>query len=170
MKRKTKHKIKKLISIFAMTLIGIVMTWLGIIMIIENKNRNLKNVKLETGIIENTRILTQNKRVGAFPFSTSKKTDLFIIELKNTDSKLGTHNPKENYQKLFENLKLSDSVKIYYYSTLEYTNNIYQIEKNGHILVSHSEYKENHIIAGIVILIFGLFMFIMDFLFIKKYK
>ena len=80
-----------------MTLIGIVMFWLGIIMIIDNKNRDLENVKLETGIIENTRILTQNKRVGAFPFSTSKKTDLFIIEFKNMDIKLGTHNPKEIY-------------------------------------------------------------------------
>ena len=139
-------------------------------MIIENRNRDLEKVKQENGIIENTKVITQKKRVGAFPFMASKKTDLFIIELKNIDIKLGTHNPKENYQELLKNLKLGDSVKLYYYPSLEYTNNIYQLEKNEHILVSHLEYKNNHTIAGIVILTFGLFLFIIDFLFITKYK
>lgn len=145
------------------------MTWLGIRMIIENKNRDLENVNQKSGIIQETKIITQNKRLGAYPFMTSKKTDLFTIELENIDLKFGTHNPKENYQVLERNLKYGDSVRLFYYPTSDYTNNIYQLEKNGKILVSHSDFKNNHSIAGIVILVFGLFMFLINYLFIKKY-
>jgi hypothetical protein len=169
MKRTIKHKIKKWISVFTMTIIGIVMTWTGISMLIENNNRDLENVEQQSGIIESIKIISQKKKVGAYPFSTLVNTDFFAIKLKNTDLKFGTHNPKEDYQDLLQNLNSGDFVKRYYFPTSNYTNNIYQLEKNGRILVLHSDFKKNHIIAGTVILVFGFAMFLFIFLFIKRY-
>lgn len=168
MRKKTKRKLKKFGSTLLIVSLATVMSWLGIVMIIDNRDRNLGEVKQIDGVVESTKVIERTTRVGAFPSSTSKKTDLYTVKLINLDIKLGTYNPSENYQNIHTSLGEGDSIKIYYYPTSEYQNNIYQLEKDGSILVSHSDYKENHTVAGIAILSFGLFMFIFGFWFIKR--
>ena len=153
-----------------MTMTGIVMVWLGLYTVKENKTRNLSQVDKIDGVIDTIGVLSQDKKVGTFPFRAYKKTDLLIIKMSNDNTKLGTFNPKQNYNDLINKLKHGDSIRVYYYKTNDFTNNIYQLEMNKEILVSHSDYKKNDTIAGIVILGFGLFIFLMNIMFIRTYK
>jgi len=153
-----------------MTMTGIVMVWIGLYTIKENKTRNLSQVNKIDGVIDSLGVLSQEKKVGTFPFRAYKQTDLLFIKMSNDNTQLATHNPKQDYNDLINKLKHGDSIRVYYYKTDDFTNNIYQLEMNKEILVSHSEYKKNDTIAGIVILGFGLFIFLMNFIFIRIYK
>ncbi|WMN11777.1 hypothetical protein QYS49_35295 [Marivirga salinae] len=149
--------LKNILALISLSGLGLVMSILGLKMLIDNQTRNLDDTHKLTGTIELTQIVTDNKKVGAVPFTYTDQ-DYFGIKLKEHDKLFGTFNPKQSYYELQKQLNQGKQITIFYYDSSDKspTNNVYQIESNGQIIVNHSDYQKNHSIAAIAIICFGL--------------
>lgn len=83
---------------------------------------------------------------------------VFAFELGNHNQILGVYRPSKNYKKLLENLKPGDVVTITYRPIPQdkININVYQIEKAGQVVLEYDSYKENHILASILVGIFAI--------------
>jgi hypothetical protein len=149
--------LKNIFALISLSGIGLVMSVLGFKMLIENQTRNLEDTSKLTGTIELTQIVTENKKVGAVPF-TYIDQDYLGIKLNEHNELFGTFNPKQSYYELKNQLNQGKRITIYYYDSSDEspTNNVYQIESEGQIIVKHSDYQKNHSIAAFAIICFGL--------------
>ncbi len=148
-------------NVFALIILmsfGLVFSLLGLKMFIEERTRNLETSGRVTGTIDNTRVVSKVKKVGAVPF-VMKESNHLQIKLNDSDEKFATYNPEQEYSELRKELGPGQKVTIYFTnsSAESPSNNILQIEKNNQILLSHSIYSRNHSIAAIPIIIFGVF-------------
>lgn len=147
-------------NVFALILLGglaLTMLTLGIGMLIENQTRDLSQTEKIVGAIKKTKVVREKSKVGAFPFRTTIEQDHLIVQLESGDL-FGTFNPDHNYSSIQNMLTQGTEVTMYYYNSADPTptNNIYQLELNGQILVDNKEYAKNHSIAAIAIIVFGL--------------
>lgn len=168
MKKKSIIRIKNISALILLAGMSITMIFLGAKMLTDNSTRKLSDTTLINGEIEIAEIITKTSKVGAVPF-TYIDSDYLGIKLKSIDKLFGTHNPKQDYFDLIKKIPTGQEVNIYYYNSNDAspTNNVYQIESNGHILVNHNDYKKNHTIAGLVIVLLGLIFGGMDIWLIK---
>ena len=150
--------IKNIIGLVFLGGLGAVMSILGTKMLVGNLSRDLNKANQVTGTIELTQVVTESKKVGAVPF-IFKDQDYLGIKLNSNDQLFGTFNPEQSYYELQKQLPHGKQVTLFYYDSSDKspTNNVYQIETNGQILVSHKDYQKNHSIAAIAIICFGLF-------------
>jgi len=152
-----KTVLKNIFGIICLSSLGLVMSILGVKMLIENQTRNLDDTNKLTGTIELTQIVTESKKVGAVPF-TYIDHDYLGIKLNEHNKLFGTFNPKQSYYELQKQLNQGKQITLYYYASSDEspTNNVYQIEADGQIIVKHSDYQKNHSIAAFLIICFGL--------------
>ena len=70
---------------------------------------------------------------------------MFYFKLNNSDQKFAIHNSYEGYDDLQRAIKVGDTIKVYYGSTLldNYNRHIFQIEKNGKILIDYTDYNKS---------------------------
>ena len=139
------------------------MVILGVKMLIDNNNRNLDDVKKISGIVEFATVVTESNRVGVRPFVYVDQ-DHLGFKLASNDLLFATYNPKQSYESLKHQITNGQEITIYYkdYFKESPTNNVFQIESEGNILLNQFEYKKNHSIAAYAILAFGLFCIILD--------
>jgi hypothetical protein len=160
--------IKNIFALICLGGLGLVMTVLGSRRLMENLTRNLNKTDQIKGTIELTQVVTESKKIGAVPF-TYIDQDYLGIKLKSTNQLFGTFNPKQSYEIIQRQLYPGRQVTLYYYNTTDHnpTNNVFQIESGGEIIVNHMDYKKNHSIAAIIIVCFGLLCIGMDIWLIK---
>jgi len=166
-----KTVLKNIIGIICLSLLGLVMSILGVKMLIDNQTRNLDSTKKVTGTIELTQVVTERKKVGALPF-TYINHDYLGIKLNMNDKLFGIFNPSQSYSELQKQLNKGKRITIFYYDSSDEspTNNVYQIEYNGRLILNHSDYKKNHSIAAITIICFGLVCLVMLMWILKTKK
>ncbi len=166
-----KTVLKNLIGIICLSSIGIVMTILGLKMLVENQTRDLEDVLKLEGTVEFTEVVTEDKKVGAVPFKHIEQ-DYLGIKLNEHDQLFGTFNPKQSYSHIEQQLSQGKRITIFYYDSSDQspTNNIYQIEANGQLIIDHADYQKNHSIAATVITCFGIICLIMLIWILKTKK
>ena len=137
--------------------LGIAMTIFGIYIVVENNKRDLGDVKKISGIVEFATIVTKSNKVGVRPFIYIDQ-DYLGFKLVSNDLLFSTYNPKQSYESLRHQITDGHEITIYYkdYFKESPTNNVFQIESQGKVLLSHIEYKTNHSIFGFAIIAFGL--------------
>lgn len=85
---------------------------------------------------------------------TENNQKVFYFKLDGFEQKMGVYRTFKNYDNLLNTIKTGDHLKIYYVSTFEKKENInidvVQIEKNGEIILSKSEYQMKYRIIMIV--------------------
>ncbi len=158
--------IKNIFVLILISGLGLVMAGLGIRMLVENMTRDLNKYEQITALVESTQVVTECKKVGVIP-SVLKKQDYLGIKLISVNELFKTFNPKQSYSTIQKELSPGRIITIYYYKTNDQTNDVFQIESNGQLIVNHKEYQKNHTIAAIVIILFGILLFGIDLWLIK---
>lgn len=155
-----KQKLTIAKNIFSLTLLGAVsltMLFLGSNMLWDNQTRNISETDQMSGTIKQTQVVREKSKVGAFPFRSSIDQNHLQIELESKDL-FGTFNPEQNYSLIQSILLPGKQVKIYYYNSGDRspTNNIYQLETDGKIIIDNKDFSKNHSIAAFAIIGFGI--------------
>jgi len=124
-------------------------------------NRDLTKVDKATGRVILSAVITH--RAGG---TRSFPQKVFMFQLNNINEALGTYRPEQVYTRLVENIKVGDTITVFYAKNRPHNNlniDVYQIVKNGQILQDYKSYAHNNsiaavflIIAGFAILIFGI--------------
>ncbi len=161
-------KIKNIFVLISIGGLGLVMIVLGSKMLIENQTRDLNKTDQITGTIELTQVVTESKKVGVVPF-TYIDQDYLGIKLKSVNQLFRTYNPKQSYEIIQRQLYPGRQVTLFCYNSTDNnpSNNVFQIESGGEIIVNNMDYKKNHSIAAIVIVCFGLLCVGMDIWLLK---
>jgi hypothetical protein len=146
--------------------LGLVMAGFGTRMLVKNITRDLNKSEQITGMVESTHVVTESKKAGAAPFIIIKQNFL-EIKLNSVNQSFGTFNPKQSYSTIQNQLNPGRIITIYYYKTNQPTNNIFQIESNGQLIINHKEYQKNHTIVAIAIILIGILFLVFDFWMIK---
>jgi hypothetical protein len=90
---------------------------------------------------------------------------VFAFKLENLDQTLGIYKPSHDYSDLLDSLRIGDIVTVYYrpLSTNPIDIDVFQVEKNGKIIVDYADYSKNHatassalVVIGSVCLLFGI--------------
>ena len=164
-----KQIIKNSLYLLLMTLISLLLIWVGIMTINDNYSRDINDVERLDGEIERTEIILSSKRAGAIP-SVNMKLRFLKIGLKNSSERLFTYNAKQDYYELMRTLKKGLNVTAYYKKLKEneVTNNVYRLDLGETTILTHDDYKEKEYFAGIVMVIFGLFVLIIAGFMLKK--
>jgi len=165
-----KQIVKNTLSLIMMTLLSILLFWLGIKTIKDNYSRDINRTDKVIGQIERTEIIRTKKKAGSPPYSANMNLKFLKIELKNTEEILYSYNPKQNYSELINKLKIGSDVVVYYerLSGGDIKNNIYRLDLGSNQILEHSEYKEKEYFAGIVMLVFALFVLIYSGYLVKR--
>jgi len=91
---------------------------------------------------------------------------VFAFTLDDLSQRLGVYQPSRNYTTLSNQLTIGDTVIVYYRPRLNDAIDIdvYQIEKNGHVVVDYASYSHNHAMAsfwiaalGLLLLLYGIY-------------
>jgi len=164
-----KQIIKNSFIIVLMTLISVLMIWVGFVTLKDNYSRDINNVDKLEGIIEKTEIVRTSKRAGAVP-SANLKLKFLKIELNNSNERLYTYNASQDYSELNEKLRKGTIITVYFkkLKETEIINNIFRLDEGQNIILAHKDYKEKEYFAGIVMLLFGLFVLIIGGFMLKK--
>lgn len=153
-----------------MTLLSVLLIWLGIKTIKDNYSRDINRVDNIRGLIENTEIVQTKKKAGSPPYSANLNLEFLRIRLNDTDERFFTYNPKQDYSDLIDYLKTGTEVVIFYerLSDKDIRNNIFRIDMDSHQILEHSDYKEKEYFAGIVMLLFAFFVMVYSGNLVKK--
>jgi len=136
----------------------------------DNYSRDINRTNKIIDHIERTEIIRAKKRVGSLPYSANMDLKFLKIELKNTEERLYSYNPKQSYSELQNKLRIGSEVVVYFerLSGSEIKNNIYRLDLGSIQILGHSEYKEKEYFAGIVMLVFALFVMIYSGYLVKR--
>lgn len=164
-----KQIVKNSFFIILMTLISTLLIWVGINTIKENYNRDLNKIERLNGIIERTEIILTSKKAGAFP-SANLKLKLLKITLNNSTERFYTFYANQEYSELMRILQTGKNVTVYYkkLKEREVLNNIFRLDLEQEIILKHEDYKKKEYFAGIVMVLFGLFVLILGGIMLKK--
>jgi hypothetical protein len=71
---------------------------------------------------------------------------IYAFTVDNYGKILGAFRPNKNYKFLLDNLRIGDRIKVYFKeSNIDNINiNVYQIEKNGAVILDYETYGKNH--------------------------
>ena len=141
-----------------LTMLSILLIWLGIKTLKDNYNRDLDKVAKIEGIVENTQVVVTSKKAGAVP-SVHLNLNFLNIRIKSSGERFYTYTPKQEYSELIEKLKIGYNVTIYYRKLpkKEIQNNIFRLDLNSKTILAHEDYKEKEYGAGIIMILLGLF-------------
>ena len=164
-----KQVIKNSFYLVLMTLISVLIIWVGVMTLMDNYSRDIKNVDKLEGVIEKTEIIRTSKKAGALP-SANLKLKFLKIELNNSNERLYTYNPSQEYSELNKKLRKGTEITVYFkkLKETEVINNIFRLDSGQNIILTHEDYKEKEYFAGIVMVLFGLFVLIIGGFMLKK--
>lgn len=123
-------------------------------------NLDLNNVDRINGTVVTSKVTEKSSIVGG---KTSVKGNIFNFRLDNSDENFALHRPSQNYSDLVEQIKLGDTISVFYrkQNNTDLNLDVYQIEKNKRVLQDYntrnSTYKKLSWFTGI--LGFGLLAF-----------
>jgi hypothetical protein len=87
-----------------------------------------------------------NKGIGIRYGSKGRQSEVFYITLKDLDEKLGIYRMSKKYDDLLRKIRIGEEVKVYYRPSTNKKENInidlIQVEKDGEILISKTEYEK----------------------------
>jgi len=108
--------------------------------LINDVNVNLSKSKSVTGRV----IYADIRQIQNITIRWTSYSRVFYFKLNNSSQKFAVHNSYEGYDELQRALKLGDTIKVYYGSTLldDYNRHIFQIEKNGRALIDYKDYNK----------------------------
>jgi hypothetical protein len=90
--------------------------------------------------------IVTNKGIGIRYGSKGRQSKVFYITLKDLDEKLGVYRMSKNYDDLLNKFEIGEKVKVYYRPSTNKNENInidlIQVEKDGEILISKTEYEK----------------------------
>lgn len=106
-------------------------------------NIDLNQVDKITGIVASCGVTEKSSVVGG---RLKVNGAVFYIYLDNSSQYYGTYKPSQDYTALVEKIKAGDEITIYYNERQnnELNLDVYQIEKNGEILVNYENYNSNY--------------------------
>jgi hypothetical protein len=135
----------------------------------DNYSRDIKNVDRLEGVVEKIEIIRTSKKAGAVP-SANLKLNFLKIELNNSNERLYTYNASQEYSELKEKLRKGTEITVYFkkLKETEVINNIFRLDSGQNIILTHKDYKEKEYFAGIVMVLFGLFVLIIGGFMLKK--
>lgn len=114
---------------------------------------------------------TDIRKIEVLSFTRPHFISVFYFELSNSIQKFTVHNSYEGYIDLQSNIKIGDTIKVYYASALlgHYNRHVFQIEKGGNILVDYADFNRSasekaglSFFIGIIVLV-GLIMWFKRF-------
>jgi hypothetical protein len=80
--------------------------------------------------------------------------------------------PSQDYSNLESHIKVSDTIKVYFYKWRDddSVTDIYQIEKNGQVILDYKSYNQNFTFLGVFLILAGLFILAYGFWKFKRTK
>lgn len=90
-------------------------------------------------------VYTDVREISNFSIRWTTYSRVFYFRLNNSDQKFAIQNSYEGYNDLQTNIKIDDTIKVYYRSTFldDYNRHIFQIEKGDKILVAYKDYDKS---------------------------
>ncbi len=163
-------KTNRLFNFIIGLLIGLYLVTGSIFSLINDININLSKSKYIIGQVTFTDI----RQIQNFTIRWTSYSRVFYFKLNNSNQNFAVHRAYEVYNDLQSNIKVGDTVKVYYRSSImDYNRHVFQVEKDGNILVDYKDYNEKAsgwtgigLFAGIIILI-GFIMWFKKFNLIK---
>jgi hypothetical protein len=113
----------------------------SIFSIVNDVNVDLSKSKQIVGQV----IYTDVREISNFAIRYRSHSRVFYFRLDNSNQKFAVHNSYEGYDGLQSNIRIGDTVKVYYGSALldDYNRHVFQIEKNGIILIDYQDYQKS---------------------------
>jgi hypothetical protein len=113
----------------------------SIFTIVNDVNIDLSKSKQIVGQV----IYTDVREISNFTIRWTTYRRVFYFRLDNSNQKFAVHNSYEGYDDLRSNIRIGDTIKVYYGSTLldDYNRRVFQIEKNGNILINYQDYDKS---------------------------
>ena len=113
----------------------------SIFSIFNDVNVNLSNSKQIVGQV----VYADVREISNFNFRYTTYSLVFYFRLNNSNQKFAVHNSYEGYDDLRIDIKVGDTIKVYYGSILldDYNRHVFQIEKGNKILISYKDYNKS---------------------------
>lgn len=113
----------------------------SIFSIINDINVDLSKSKHVIGQVVDTDV----REISSINIRWTSYSKVFYFRLNNSNQKFAVHNSYEGYDDLQLNIKIGDTIKVYYGSSLldDYNRHVFQIEKNDKILVNYNDYNKS---------------------------
>lgn len=116
-------------------------------------NIDLSKSKQICGIV--TRANKKEISSGGVRYRTFKR--IFYFTLNNSNENFGIHRFYEGYEDLISDIKIGDTIKVYYReSSSDYNTHVFQVEKGERILESYKDYNKDASSKGGTMLFIGL--------------
>ena len=146
--------------------------FLSIIMILTsagirlNVNLNLNEVEQISGKVEKISIVSVRK--GSLIFRLVGRDELHL-SVFNSPYSFEVYRFPQDYSKLLNNIQVGDNVKIYFGKPGDNNSvsDVFQIEKNGQILLAYQDYNRNLKFLSVLVLIVGIIFILIG---IWRYK
>ncbi len=151
---------KPLNNLFGYLLVGGLLLALTYKFIKRDIGIDLKSTNFIVGTVESCGV-TEKK-------SSRLKNLVFFIRLNNSNQYFGAYRPSQNYSGLVDEIKIGDEISIYYrqMDSGDLNLNVYQIEKNGKVILDYDSYQSLYYklawfmgLLGSGIIIFGIWKF-----------
>jgi hypothetical protein len=99
-----------------------------------------------------------------------KRVPVFAFNLDNIEQTLGVYRPSRDYSYLLDNIKLGDTITVFYkpLSSNPIDIDVYQIEKNNKVIVDYKTYAHNYSITSIAIGVLGIVSLLLGIYQIRK--
>ena len=141
-------------------LFGGFMLWGSFVIHARNVGLNVKQMPKVVGRINNSYV---TRRPGG---GKHRNPPVFAFNLDNLERTIGVYRPSHDYSKLLDSLQAGDTITVYYRPL---TGNlididVYQIEKNGRIIVDYKSYSNNYSVAVAAIAVFGSILLVVGIL------
>lgn len=140
----------------------------SILSIVREVNIDLSKSKQVVGKVSFADIRT----VRRYSFKWRSYKLVFYFRLDNSNQKFAYQNAYEGYEHLRAGIRIGDTIKVYFMSNIHNGDNshIFQIEKNGKILVDYDEYNRTVSSYAGLGLFLGIFLFIGNIMWYKKFN
>lgn len=133
----------------------------------DNQKVNLNDYRKYENIVT-------EKGTGLRYDNRKKNSKVFYVKIKDLEKKIGVYRMFKNYDKLLNDIKIGDKIKIYYkpnnYKNENINIDVIQIEKGNYILLDKSEYQTKSRVLMIVGILASLYMILMIFSLLKYGK
>ena len=120
---------------------------------------DLSQIDVYNGKVIEKGITIKNNSVGG---KESFKSEIFYLKISGLSQILAIYKPSQDYSFFEKNIKVGDNLKVYFqksYDTIKPNLNLFQIEKEGIVLLKKEELQNKERIGGFIAL-FGGFLLI----------
>lgn len=146
---------KRIVNLIAGFILGIVPVLAAVKMISKDIGIDLKKAMCLSGIITDKGVTDKSSVLGEKIPANSK---VFYFHLNHSPGTFAIYRPGESYMQYDQSLHVGDSITVYYRETSssEINMNVFQVEKDGRIIVDYESYNENHHTAAAAAMVAGL--------------